>query len=59
MTTEVVSTTLRSGLARPRFLARLKLEHVVMGGAIVALIVLVVLPLLSLLLGSVKGEQGR
>ena len=29
-----------------------------MGGAIVALIVLVVLPLLSLLLGSVKGEQG-
>ena len=58
MTTEVVSTTLRSGLARPSFLARLKLEHVVMGGAIVALIVLVVLPLLSLLLGSVKGEQG-
>ena len=58
MTTEVVSTTLRPGLARPSFLARLKLEHVVMGGAIVALIVLVVLPLLSLLLGSVKGEQG-
>ena len=29
-----------------------------MGGAILALIVLVVLPLLSLLLGSVRGEQG-
>ena len=29
-----------------------------MGGAVVALIVLVVLPLLSLLFGSVKGEDG-
>ncbi len=29
-----------------------------MGGAIVALVVLVVLPLCSLLLGSVKGEEG-
>ena len=29
-----------------------------MGGAIVALIVLVVLPLLFLLVGSIRGEQG-
>jgi iron(III) transport system permease protein len=37
---------------------RLRLEHIVMGGAILCLIILVVLPLLSLLLGSVRGEQG-
>ena len=37
---------------------RLRLEHFVMGGAIVCLIILVVLPLLSLLFGSVYGEQG-
>ena len=29
-----------------------------MGGAILCLIVLVVLPLLSLLIGSLRGEQG-
>src|SRR6476619_2761403 len=58
MTTDVVSATLRPGLARPPLRDRLKLEHVVMGGAVVALSVLVVLPLLSLLLGSVKGEEG-
>src|SRR5215218_2932423 len=58
MTTDVVSATLRPGLARPALRDRLKLEHVVMGGAVVALIVLVVLPLLSLLFGSVKGEDG-
>ena len=58
MTTDVVSATLRPGLVRPLLRDRLKLEHVVMGGAVVALIVLVVLPLLSLLFGSVKGEQG-
>src|SRR3954467_9248151 len=58
MTTDVVSATLRPGLARPSLRDRLKLEHVVMGGAVVALIVLVVLPLLSLLFGSVKGEEG-
>ena len=46
MTTDVASATLRPGLARPASRARLRLEHVVMGGAIVALIVLVVLPLL-------------
>jgi iron(III) transport system permease protein len=37
---------------------RLRLEHIVMGGAVLCLIILVVLPLLSLLLGSVRGEQG-
>src|SRR5215207_4085665 len=58
MTTDVVNATLRPGLARPPLRDRLKLEHVVMGGAVVALIVLVVLPLLSLLFGSVKGEEG-
>ena len=58
MTTDVVSATLRPGLARPQPRTRIRLEHVVMGGAIVALIVMVVLPLCSLLLGSVKGEQG-
>src|SRR5580692_2241158 len=36
----------------------LRLEHVVMGGAVVALVILVVLPLMSLLLGSVRGEEG-
>src|SRR5262245_8727929 len=58
MTTDVASATLPSSLARPTWRARLRLEHVVMGGAILALVVLVVLPLLSLLLGSVKGEAG-
>jgi iron(III) transport system permease protein len=38
--------------------SRLRLEHLIMGGAILSLIVLVVLPLLFLLLGSVRGERG-
>ena len=42
--------------ARPR--TRPRLEHFVMGGAILCLIVLVVLPLMSLLIGSLRGEQG-
>ena len=37
---------------------KLRLEHVVMGGAVLALVVLVVLPLVWLLIGSVRGEQG-
>jgi iron(III) transport system permease protein len=40
------------------FRTRLRLEHFVMGGAILSLIILVVLPLGSLLLGSVRGEHG-
>ncbi len=35
-----------------------RLEHFVMGGAVAALVILVVLPLLSLLFGSVRGEAG-
>jgi iron(III) transport system permease protein len=57
MSTQVMSSALPR-LARPAPRKRLRLEAFVMGGAIVALIILVVLPLLSLLLGSVKGEQG-
>src|SRR6187200_2471316 len=45
-----------SRVAGPR--TRLRLEHFVMGGAVLCLIVLVVLPLLSLLFGSVRGEDG-
>src|SRR2546423_14601468 len=56
MSTQAMSTALRPAPARRG--QRLRLEHVVMGGAVVALIVLVVLPLLSLLFGSVKGEHG-
>ena len=56
MSTQVMSTALRPALARRG--RRLRLEHFVMGGAVVALIVLVVLPLLFLLIGSVRGEDG-
>src|SRR5258708_9864856 len=38
--------------------ASLRLEHVVMGAAVAALIVLVVLPLAFLVVGSVAGEGG-
>ena len=54
MTSEVVNPPLR----RPSARRGLRFEHVVMGGAVLALIVLVVLPLLSLLFGSVRGEDG-
>jgi iron(III) transport system permease protein len=56
MAIEVASAPKRRGPALRR--GRVRLEHVVMGGAIVALVVLVVLPLVSLLFGSVRGEQG-
>ena len=55
MTAELVVPSVRSV---PRRWTRLRLEHFVMGGAILSLIVLVVLPLLWLLLGSVRGEGG-
>jgi iron(III) transport system permease protein len=42
---------------RPRW-RKLRFEHVIMGGAVVALVILVVLPLLSLLFGSLRGEDG-
>src|SRR5512143_176149 len=54
MSVEVISTLVRP--ATPR--TRLRLEHMVMSGAVLCLIVLVVLPLCSLLLGSVRGEHG-
>ena len=58
MSTEVISTALGTGPA-PRSGARqLRLEHVVMAGAILSLIILVVLPLLWLFYGSLRGEQG-
>lgn len=45
-------------MTRVGSVSRLRLEHLIMGAAIFALIVLVVLPLLFLLLGSVRGERG-
>ena len=54
MSVEALSTTVRT---RPQR-SKLRLEHLVMGGAVLCLIVLVVLPLLSLLLGSVTSPGG-
>jgi iron(III) transport system permease protein len=58
MGSEVASAALHPPLTRPRVRRRITLEHVVMGAAVICLIVLVVLPLLSLLLGSVRGPEG-
>src|SRR5262245_66610971 len=58
MSTEVMRTALQSGLSARRGARRVRLEHVVMGGAIVSLIILVVLPLLWLFYGSLTGEHG-
>src|SRR3954470_3239798 len=38
--------------------SRIRLEHMVMGCAILSLIVLVVLPLVWLLIGSLRGDDG-
>jgi iron(III) transport system permease protein len=54
MSVEAIGGTMH--VRAPR--TRLRLEHFVMGGAILALIILVVLPLLSLLFGSVRGDEG-
>jgi iron(III) transport system permease protein len=54
MSVEAIGAPVR--VATPR--TRLRLEHAVMGGAILCLIVLVVLPLLSLLIGSLRSETG-
>ena len=54
MSVQAIGTPVR--IAAPR--TRLRLEHFVMGGAVVCLIVLVVLPLTSLLIGSLRGENG-
>ena len=58
MSSEVASTALRPAVTRPRGRRRLPLEEIIMGGAKLALVDLVVLPLLSLLIGSMKGEGG-
>jgi iron(III) transport system permease protein len=58
MSTQVMGTVLRSGSAARSSARRVRLEHVVMAGAILSLIILVVLPLLWLFYGSLRGEQG-
>jgi iron(III) transport system permease protein len=58
MSTEVMRTAVRPVRVQRQAPGRLRLEHFVMGGAILSLVVLVVLPLLFLLVGSLKGEQG-
>src|SRR5882757_9514829 len=58
MSTEVMRTAVRPVRVQRKAPGRLRLEHFVMGGAILSLVVLVVLPLLFLLVGSLKGEQG-
>jgi iron(III) transport system permease protein len=52
----VPATGLQALPRQPSF--HIRLDQVVMGAAIVALIVLIVLPLCSLFLGSVKSEDG-
>ena len=54
MSVQAIGAPMRATAPR----TRLRLEHFVMGGAILCLIVLVVLPLLSLLFGSLRGETG-
>src|SRR3954452_10271733 len=58
MSTQVMGTVLQSGSAARSGARRFRLEHVVMTGAVLSLIVLVVLPLLWLFYGSLRGEQG-
>jgi iron(III) transport system permease protein len=58
MSTEAIQPALHRTLLRPLPRSRFRLDLVVMGGAVVALIVLVVLPLLFLLIGGLKGDQG-
>src|SRR6478752_2120128 len=57
MSTEVMTRALPGPAPRQPH-TRLRLEHCVMAAAVVALIILVVLPLLFLLTGSLKGEHG-
>jgi len=58
MSTQVMGTVLQSGSAARSGARRFRLEHVVMAGAVLSLIILVVLPLLWLFYGSLRGEQG-
>src|SRR6478672_13820948 len=57
MSTEVMTRALPGPAPRQPH-TRLRLEHFVMAAAVVALIVLVVLPLVFLLVGSVRGPEG-
>src|SRR5438270_9343576 len=57
MSTEAASLSRPLRPARPLW-RRLRLEHLVMGGAVAALVILVVLPLMSLLFGSLRGDDG-
>src|SRR5712672_1198057 len=54
MSVQAISSPVR--VAGPR--TRVRLEHFVMGGAVLCLIGLVVMPLMSLLIGSLRGEHG-
>ena len=55
----MTDASLRSGSRSAQLGARrLRVEHLVTGGAVVARVVLIVLPLLSLLWGSIAGEAG-
>jgi iron(III) transport system permease protein len=58
MSTQVMGTVLQSGSAARSGARRFRFEHVVMAGAVLSLIILVVLPLLWLFYGSLRGEQG-
>ena len=54
MSVQAIGAPVRIAVLR----TRLRLEHFVMGGAVFCLIVLIVLPIISLLFGSFRGEQG-
>ena len=58
MTTQAIHAAIGAAPLHRRPRPQLRFEHVVIGGAILALIVLIVLPLLFLLAGSLKGEDG-
>jgi iron(III) transport system permease protein len=58
MTTQTVDAAIGAAPLRRRPRPQLRFEHVVMGGAMLALVVLIVLPLLFLLVGSLKDEDG-
>lgn len=56
--TPIAEASARPGVAPAAPGHRVRLEHVVMGAAIAALVILVVLPIAALLLGSLVGDRG-
>ncbi len=58
MSVEAASVAVRGAFAQSPWYTRIRLEHVVMGGAIVALIVLVVLPLPVAAARQPEGRRG-